>query len=154
MATAIYSTSGSSGSNAGIGFAIPVDTINEIVPDLIAGRSSRHILGIKSLADQIYRLPTSTGYRSGIVVIDVTPGYGAEAAGIQPYTLEDRGTRTVIRAYGDLIVELDGKPVPKFADLAPILRGRRDGEIIKVKVLRGQELRPIELDVELKRSVL
>ena len=99
-------------------------------------------------------MPASTGYRSGIVVTGVTPGYGAEAAGIQPYTLEDRGTRTVVRAYGDLIVELNGKPVRKFADLAPILRGRRDGEIIKVKVLRGQEFRPIELDVELKRSVL
>jgi S1-C subfamily serine protease len=151
MTAALYSPSGT---NAGIGFAVPVDTINEIVPDLIAGRSSRYILGIRTRSDLVPQLPVETGYPSGVIVTEITPGYGAEAAGMQAYEVVDQGRRFGVRRYGDVIVEVDGQPVRRFADLAPILRNRRSGETVTVKVLRGRDMRPVSLEVELKRSVL
>jgi S1-C subfamily serine protease len=81
--TAIFSQSGSS---AGIGFAVPVDTVNAVVPQLIAhGKIIRPGLGVSIASDQLarrLRLP-------GVLVMSVSAGSGAELAGLQP-TREDR----------------------------------------------------------------
>ena len=73
--TAIYSPSGA---NAGIGFAVPVDTINAIVPQLLThGKLVRPGLGINILSDQI----AAQQRIEGVVVLGVTPGGAAEKAG-------------------------------------------------------------------------
>ncbi len=124
--TAIVSPSGA---YAGVGFAIPVDTVNWVVPQLIAhGKVLRPTLGIELASDHIVR-------RSGIegaVVIGVIDGSGADKAGIRPAYRDRLGRATV----GDVIVEIDGKPVRTSGELGLILEGYQEGDTVTVTVDR------------------
>jgi S1-C subfamily serine protease len=124
--TAIVSPSGG---YAGIGFAIPVDTVNWVVPDLIAfGGIRRPTIGIELASDSISR---RLGLE-GVLVMGVVPGSGAEAAGLQP-TVRDRRGRVEL---GDVIVAIDGKPVRSQSELRLRLEQRREGDEVEVKVQR------------------
>ncbi len=102
--TAIFSPSGT---NAGIGFAIPVDVVNRVVPSLIRdGRVPTPGIGIVAADDAIAaRLGIS-----GLVIAEVVPGSPAAQAGIVGIN-ERRGN------IGDIIVAADGKPVHQLTDL-------------------------------------
>ena len=126
--TAIYSPSGAS---AGIGFAVPVDTVNRIVPQLIRqGEIRRPGLGVRIGDDSVARrlkLP-------GVLIIDTTRGGGAEAAGL-------RGTRSDARGkvvLGDVIVSLDTQRIENSNDLFNALEKYAVGETVKVTVVRGE----------------
>ncbi len=139
--TAIFSPSGA---YAGIGFAVPVDTINRIVPQLISrGKVDRPGLGIQVGPDSIVEQLRSRGLvkEAGVLVVDVIAGGAAEEAGIQP-TYARRDGRLVL---GDLIVALDGKPVENTLALFKFLDGRRVGETVAVTVVRGEERSDVEL---------
>jgi len=128
--TAIVSPSGG---YAGVGFAIPVDTVNWVVPQLIAhGKVLRPTLGIEFASDHIVR-------RSGIdgaVVIAVVDGSGADKAGIRPVYRDRRGRVTV----GDVIVGIDDAPVHSSGELGLILEGYQEGDAVTVTINRdGQE---------------
>lgn len=139
--TQIASTSGSS---AGIGFAIPVDTVTWVVPDLIEwGQIARPTLGLQGYEEQWLR---KQGLR-GVLVMGVTPNSGAERAGLRP-TLLDR--RNVIRELGDIIIGLGGQKVDNFDDLLRALEDREEGDQVKLLVRRNE--REVELDVELGPS--
>lgn len=86
MNTAIYSPSGA---NAGIGFAVPVDTINEVVPALIDGRSSQRHLGVT--IGEAVRVDRRSGFAAGVPILAVEKGAGAESAGLRPFSLDRRG---------------------------------------------------------------
>jgi S1-C subfamily serine protease len=129
--TAIYSPSGAS---AGIGFAVPVDTVARVVPQLIAhGRVIRPVLGVH-LADP----PTLQRLRLlGALVLAMEPGSPAERAGLQP-TRRDVFGRLIL---GDLIVGVDDQPVNEPVDLYRILDRREVGDTVRLRVRRaGQEL--------------
>ena len=135
MNTSIISPSGAS---AGIGFAVPVDTINRVVPQLIAnGRPTRVGLGISMADDAIarrYGLP-------GVIVAEVQPGGAAEQAGIQAPV--DTHSGPVL----DLIVGIDEALIRNRNDLLRELAGHKPGDQVQVRVLRGkQDLRvPVRL---------
>jgi S1-C subfamily serine protease len=135
--TAIVSPSGG---YAGLGFAIPVDTVNWVVPDLIAyGRIPRPALGIDLVADHATR---RLGLQ-GALVGDVVRGGGADKAGVRP-TYRNRSGRWVI---GDLIVAVDGEPVRSAGELRLALERRRAGETVTVTVDRDGTR--VDLEVEL-----
>ena len=129
MNTAIYSPTGSS---AGIGFAVPVDTINEVVPTLLDGSTAQRQMGV-SLGQPV-RLARSTGYSVGLPVMWVDQSGGAAAAGIRAFRLDDRDERIV--EWGDIIVAVDGTSIRSQDDLKRLLRGRKRGETVVVKVVR------------------
>ncbi len=124
--TAIYSPSGAS---AGIGFAIPADTVNRIAPELIRhGRVIRPGLGIQIAEDQIAeRLGVN-----GVLVVDVLPGGAAAKAGIRPTRREASGRVRL----GDVIVAVDGKKTDSANDLYIALDQFRVGDDVTVTVLR------------------
>jgi S1-C subfamily serine protease len=129
--TAIVSPSGG---YAGVGFAIPVDTVNWVVPQLIAyGKVRRPDLGVDLAADHIVR-------RSGItggVVIGVVPGSGAEKAGIRP-AYRDRRGRVVI---GDVITAIDGETIRTGGELGLTLEKYAVGDTVAVTINReGNEV--------------
>jgi S1-C subfamily serine protease len=125
--TAIYSPSGTS---AGIGFAIPVDTVNRIVPELIrSGRVTRPGLGIQIAEEQIAQRLGVTG----ILIVDVAKGGAAAKAGIQPTRRDAEGR---IRL-GDIITAVDGKKVESANDLYLLLEKYKIGDAVNVSLLRN-----------------
>jgi len=147
VTTAIYSPSGAS---AGIGFAVPVDLVNEIVPRLLGGKSTTAILGVKTQYTS-YRLDGDLGYPSGAIVTEVVDGYGAAAAGLRPFRIAPGARGEVIEQYGDVLVAIDGKPLRTFDELPRLLAGRKPGDTVKVTVVRGlpEKPQPVELPIRL-----
>jgi S1-C subfamily serine protease len=138
--TAIVSPSGG---YAGLGFAIPADTVNWVVPELIAhGRIRRPVLGIDLVSDHATR---RLGLE-GALVGTVYRGGGADEAGMRP-TYLDRSGRWVL---GDLIVAVDGIPVRSGGDLGLALERRSAGETVTVTVDR--EGREVDLPVQLSEA--
>jgi S1-C subfamily serine protease len=133
VTTAIYSPSGA---NAGIGFAVPVDTVNAIVPRLLGGRSTQVVLGVRSEYDS-FRLDPGLGFASGAIVTTVIEGYGAATAGLRPFRIQETPRGDLIQDYGDVIVAVDGQPVRAFSELPRVLQGRKPGDVVKVTVVRG-----------------
>ena len=132
--TAIISESGSS---AGIGFSIPVDLVNRVVPQIITGgRAPRPGIGIAA-ADE--RVAAQLGVR-GVVVVGVRRGTPADQAGIRPF---DPMAGTI----GDIIVAADGKATQTLADLAAALEDAGVGKDVTLKVLRGDAEREVKVRV-------
>jgi S1-C subfamily serine protease len=132
--TAIISPSGSS---AGIGFAIPVDIVNRVVPELIKnGRVPTPGIGIVAASEAV---ATRLGVE-GVIVVRTAPGSPAERAGI-------RGVNFSSGAIGDVIVQADGKPVHRLSDLTDQLEQVGAGKSVRVGVKRGSETRDVNVDV-------
>jgi S1-C subfamily serine protease len=121
-----------SGTSAGVGFAVPVDTVNRVVPQLIAtGTYVRPALGVEVDERLNEVLTQRTGVR-GVVVLKVTPGSAAEAAGLRGVSTDAAG-RTVP---GDVIVAVEGEAVESVARLLSRLDDHRVGDTIRLTVLR------------------
>jgi S1-C subfamily serine protease len=124
--TAIYSPSGAS---AGIGFAIPVDTVNRIVPELIrSGKIVRPGLGIQIADEQIAQ---RAGVK-GIIVVDVLRGGAADRAGIQPARRDAQGRVRL----GDVITAIDGRKVESPNELFLVLEKYKVGDAVSVTSTR------------------
>jgi S1-C subfamily serine protease len=124
--TAIYSPSGAS---AGIGFAIPVDTVNRIVPELIRyGKVTRPGIGVQIAEEQIAdRLGVT-----GVLVVDVVPGTAAAKAGLRP-TRRDASGRVIL---GDVITAINGKKIVSPNELFLTLEHFKVGDSVNVTLLR------------------
>jgi 2-alkenal reductase len=132
--TAIYSPSGS---NAGIGFAIPVDIVNRVVPELIKnGRVPTPGIGIVAADEQ---MATRLGVE-GVVVVRTAPGSPAERAGL-------RGVNTATRALGDVIVGVDGQPVHRLADLTNQLEQVGVGKSVELALNRNGSKTNVKVEV-------
>ena len=128
--TAIYSPSGV---YAGIGFAIPADTVSWVVPELIAkGRIERPTLGVEIVTAQAAAKVDT----EGALVMRVGPGSGAEQAGIRG-TQRDRFGRVRL---GDIIVSVGGLPIRTTDDLWLALDRKKSGEQVEVQVIRDSQL--------------
>ena len=125
--TAIYSTSGSS---AGIGFAIPVDVVNRVVPQLIrSGRVIRPEMGVlldRQLSERLARLMGV----EGVLIARVQEGSPAAAAGLRS-AVRVRGGYV-----GDIIVSIDGRPVRSADEFYRTLDRYKPGDTVKVGVVR------------------
>jgi len=132
--TAIISPSGSS---AGIGFAVPADIVNRVVPELIKnGRVPTPGIGIVAASEAV---ATRLGVE-GVIVVRTAPGSPAERAGI-------RGVNFSSGALGDVIVLADGKPVHRLSDLTDQLEQVGAGKSVRVGVKRGSETRDVNVDI-------
>lgn len=128
MNTVIFSTSGSS---AGLGFAVPADTIKIIVPQIIQhGRVIRPGLGIGIVPDSMKR--RIVGDDKGIIVSYVDEKGSAAKAGIKGMT-QDRYGRTYL---GDIILSVDGQDVNNLDDIFQVLEMKKIGDEVMVKYRR------------------
>jgi S1-C subfamily serine protease len=126
--TAIFSPSGSS---AGISFSVPVDAVNRVVPQLIAkGRYAPPTLGV-NIDPRGDALISQTGV-PGVIVLDVVPGSGAAAAGIQPARITPSGQIII----GDIIASLDGQTIKDGQSLRDALDTRKVGEQVMLGIIR------------------
>jgi 2-alkenal reductase len=132
--TAIISGSGSS---AGIGFSVPVDVVNRVVPKLITnGKIPRPGIGIIILDEEV---AAGLGV-VGVVIDRVIPGSEAARAGLEGIDYRNR-------LLGDIIVGADNKQVQNIDDFMHILEEREIGQIILLNVRRDDQIRKVEVKV-------
>lgn len=142
--TAIFSPSGA---YAGIGFAVPVDTVNRVVPQLIGyGRYLRPSLGI-SVDAELNGIITGRMGIEGVLVLRVMPGSPAESAGLRG-TVIDRFGGVVP---GDVIVAIDDREVTRVAELYSALDERRVGDEVTLRVNRAGREFELEVTLEAER---
>ncbi len=144
--TAIYSPSGAS---AGIGFAVPVDTVNELVPRLLDATLASADPGLRNDTEfDRFRFERSDGVRFqyGAICTAITPGSAAATAGLRPFEVDKDGT---IRTFGDVIVGVDDQLVRTFDECKEALRRRRTGIKVTLTVVRGLPEQPSVQQIEL-----
>lgn len=133
VTTAIISPSGS---NAGIGFAIPADIVNRVVPELIKSGRVPTGIGIVAASEAV---STRLGIE-GVIVVRTAPSSPAERAGV-------RGMDVSSGAIGDVITGVDGKPVRRLSDLTDQLEQVGAGQSVSLRLRRGSDTREVKVDV-------
>ena len=131
--TAIYTDSRQQG-NIGIGFAIPINSVRELIPQLQTGRVSRGVIGVQVVAVPAEALAEfGMKERRGALVSTVARGRPAAKAGIEP---------------GDIILEFNGKAVKNRDELVATVVATRPGSTVPVKILRDKQERTLSLTVD------
>jgi 2-alkenal reductase len=132
--TAILSRTGSW---AGVGFAVPVATVNSIVPQLVAtGKVPRPGIGVALLSEEA----AARSGAEGLVVAQVFPGSAAERAGLRGF---DRRTGRP----GDIITAANGRPVHTISDLAEVLEEIGIGKMVDLTIVRDGRRRTIAVRI-------
>jgi len=130
-----------SGAYAGIGFAVPVDTVNRIVPELIKhGKLIRPGLGVSLVPDAMAR---RWGIK-GLVIGKVSRGGAAERAGLKGAKETPSGRIEL----GDIVVAVDGKPVATINELMDVLEHHKVGDQISVEILRANRREKIMVTLQ------
>jgi 2-alkenal reductase len=125
------------GSFTGVGFAIPVDTVNRIVPEIIrTGRAHQPGIGIVPLPEDV----TSRHGLRGVVIQAVRPGGVAAQAGLQG--IDEAGR------LGDVIVAVEDKPVSSVADLSLALERVGIGNRARLTIIRNGSRRDVDVRVQ------
>ena len=142
MNTAIITNARSEG-NIGIGFAVPSNTVRDLLPQLHTGKVIRGRIGVAVLAVpregfEDYGLTK----RAGAIVSEVTPGGAAQKAGIEP---------------GDVIIQYNGRPIANNDELVKMVVATKPGTSVQVKVLRNKQEKTLnavvdELDLDAEQN--
>lgn len=144
MNTAIAS---STGENTGVGFAIPVNTIRRVVPQLIRdGKVVRASIGITHVFQN----------DDGIAIVKMATNGPAERAGLRGFRIVKQSKRrgpfvfeekTLDRAYADIILAVDGKAVKTRDELLDAIEERRPGEEIELTIAREGQPQTVRLQL-------
>ena len=142
--------------NAGIGFAIPINTAKAVLNDLMTlGRVRRPALGVSTipispeLADE---MGLSADY--GLLIVQVTPGGSADRAGLRGGDQRAYLGNSLIMLGGDLIVAIDGQKVTDEDDLAQVMNDHRAGDTVKITIFRGKKKMDVQVPLgEAKQQV-
>jgi serine protease Do len=130
--TAIYTDTRTSG-NIGIGFAIPMNAVRELLPQLRAGRVSRGVIGISVRGVPLDAVDEfGLNEARGALVATVNRGGPAAQAGLEP---------------GDVIIGFNGQPVDDEDDLVQMVVGTRPGATVPLQVIRDREEQTINITI-------
>ncbi len=135
--------------NAGIGFAIPINTAKAVLNDLVTlGRVRRPALGVRTipispeLADEM-GLPADYG----LLVVQVVPGSAADQAGLRGGHERAYLGNTPIMLGGDLIIAIDDQKIEDENDLSQIMNDHRAGDTVKVTIYRNKKKLDIKVSL-------
>ncbi len=126
-----------SGASAGIGFAIPVDEVNRIVPRLIRdGRITRPSLGISTASEGVHR---ALRLPEGLALVRISPGGPAARVGLQAFARANDGSIVA----GDVITAIDDQPVKSLDDMLTMLEKHQAGESVTLSLWRAGRTRKL-----------
>jgi S1-C subfamily serine protease len=131
-------TGGASGGNVGIGFAVPINTAKQVIPQLrSSGKVERAYLGITgaTIDASLARLNLAT--KSGVLVQSVSPGSPAAKAGIKGGSGRTNLDGSQIALGGDVITKVDGHTVRTMEDIVGAINGRKPGDSVSLELLRA-----------------
>lgn len=145
MNTAIASRTGES---AGVAFAIPINTIGRVVPELVKrGRVVRPEIGI----GRIFKT------EQGLLIATLTPGGAAAKAGLQGFRIVTQKKRqgpfvyeiqSIDRSRADLIIAVEGQPVKTPDDFLSVIESRRPGDFVTVTIIRDGRQMNVRVQLE------
>jgi len=120
--------------NIGIGFAVPINAVRELLPQLQLGKVVRGRIGVSiSAVPQEGFEDFGLKARAGAIVAAVTPGGAAAKAGLEP---------------GDVVIQFNGRPITKTADLQKMVVSTKPGATVPVKVLRNKQEKTLNVTVD------
>lgn len=132
-----------SGGNVGIGYAIPVDTVNRVVTELIrTGRSARPTMGIVLLRERDTR---ALGYDKGVMIAEIRPNSAAAKVGLRGFRIDPENGEHV---YGDVIVAIDGEAINGISDYERVMAELKVQQTVTLTVLRGKLSRDVKITLE------
>ncbi len=135
--TAIYSPTGA---YAGIGFAVPVDTVNAIVPQLVkSGKITRPGLGINIVQDHVAQQQNI----KGVIILGVTPGGAADKAGITGTSRTQAGWEL-----GDVLVRIDNVELTKSSDLFRAMDSHKVGDVVELELVNKGNRRTVKVELQ------
>jgi S1-C subfamily serine protease len=146
-------TGGSGGGNVGIGFAVPVNTAKQIVPQLKdSGSVKRAYLGItgQTIDRSLDRLNLST--TSGVLVQTVQPGSPAAKAGLRGGDASATLDGSDLRLGGDIIKKIDGTNVRTMDQVISTVGSRKPGETVTIEYLRGGKTKTAQVKLAQRPS--
>jgi S1-C subfamily serine protease len=138
-------TGGQSGGNVGIGFAVPSNTVKSVVAQILARGRVDHAyigVGVRELEPEVARelgLPVD----AGLLVERIYPGSPADAGDLRAGTSDVVVAGEGYRTGGDVIVAVDGRRVTTFDGLRDVIAEHKPGDVVKLKVYRGQSARTV-----------
>jgi S1-C subfamily serine protease len=140
-------TGGSAGQGSvGIGFAVPIDTAKQIIPDLKqSGRVDRGYLGIASVTIDKTLKDLNLPVDHGALVQSVAPGGPAERAGIRAGDLPATLDNHPIQLGGDIITKVAGKEIRTKDDLDAAVADRKSGDKVKITLWRASKVKTVEV---------
>jgi S1-C subfamily serine protease len=151
IATGGGGTGGSGGGSVGIGFAVPVNTAKEVIPELKAsGRVQRAYMGVTGVGIDQSLAPLNLPARTGVLVQEATEGGPADEAGIRGGRAGSQATVNggAVALGGDVIQRIDGQRIDSMDDVVRVVEGHKPGDRVEVTVLRdGREL-TVEVTLE------
>ena len=126
-----------SGTSAGLGFAVPINTVQRVAPQLIAnGVYTPALLGITLVDNRLSRQVSRRLGVSGVLIYQVEPRSGADTAGL-------RGTDPRADRLADIIIAIDNEPVRTYQELRLVLDRHQPGDEVEIHVFRDGETRTV-----------
>ena len=139
-------TGGSGGGNVGIGFAVPIDTAKEVIPQLRRGGSvQRAYLGVSTRTIDESLDVLNLASADGALVQTVEPGSPADRAGLRAGSEEQELGVETIRPGGDIIKAVDGRKVRDADDVSQLIGARRPGDRVSLEILRDGTRRTVSV---------
>jgi serine protease Do len=135
MNTAIF-TDAQRSANIGIGFATPINTIRDLLPQLRQGKVTRGVIGIEVRTDPLTKGEASAfglANVNGALISKVTSGGPADTAGLEP---------------GDIVIEFNGRPVTDSASLVSMVVATKPGSTVPVTVMRDKKRQTLNITVD------
>ena len=146
--SAIFSNTGV---YAGVGFAIPSNTLKKVIPELIEKGSYQHpwigITGIDVTPDIAEKMNLTEA--RGFLVIDVNSNGPADKAGIRGGYKVEIINNTQYRLGGDLIIGIDNQSVNSVSDITDYLKNKKEGDIVKLVILRDNKMINVQVTLEI-----
>ena len=151
--SAIFSNTGV---YAGVGFAIPSNTLNKVIPELMKNGSYLHpwlgITGVDVTPDIAKKMNLTEA--RGFLVIDVNSNGPADKAGIRGGYIVEIINNTQYRLGGDVIVGIDNQTINSVSDITNYLMNKKEGDIVKLKILRDNEILNVPVNLEIVQRPL
>jgi S1-C subfamily serine protease len=137
-------TGGAGPGNVGIGFAVPIDTAKEVIPQLRRSGTAQHAyLGVRTATIDASLERLSLGVREGVQVQRVEPGSPAARAGLRAGNKVTMIAGQPFRLGGDIIVAVDGKKVKTSDQFSELIGSHKPGDRVQLQIVRGGRQRTL-----------